>query len=100
LGANRGASQASVPSHGLLEKLKLKKRRYMRRGLYKENNKLLDCKNIFTPHIPPDFIVLTSLTHTRKILFIVLQIGKAKDLSASLHRAGGTYSYHCLKGII
>jgi hypothetical protein len=31
-----------------------------------------------------DFVVLTSLTHTRKILFVVLQIGEAKDLSASL----------------
>jgi hypothetical protein len=31
-----------------------------------------------------DFVVLTFLTHPRKILLIVLQIGKAKDLSASL----------------
>jgi hypothetical protein len=31
-----------------------------------------------------DFIVLTSLTHPRKILLVVLQIRKAKDLSATL----------------
>jgi hypothetical protein len=31
-----------------------------------------------------DFVVLTSLTHPRKILLVVLQIGKAKDLSAPL----------------
>jgi hypothetical protein len=37
--------------------------------------------------IPPsaphtyDFVVLTSLTHPRKILLVLLQIGKAKDLS-------------------
>jgi hypothetical protein len=30
------------------------------------------------------FVVLTSLTHPRKILFVVLQIGKAEDLSAHL----------------
>jgi hypothetical protein len=63
--------------------------------LYKENNKLQDWKNVFTLHIPPwaphtyDFVVLTSLTHPRKILLVVLQmgnleIGKAKDLSAPL----------------
>jgi hypothetical protein len=57
--------------------------------LYKEN-KLQDWKNVFTLHIPPwaphtyDFIVLTSLTHPRKILLVVLQIGKAKDLSGPL----------------
>jgi hypothetical protein len=28
------------------------------------------------------FVVLTSLTHQRKILFVVLQIAKAKNLSA------------------
>jgi hypothetical protein len=39
--------------------------------LYKENNKLLDLKNVFTLHI-----VLTSLTHPRKIPLFVLQIGK------------------------
>jgi hypothetical protein len=38
----------------------------------------------WTPHTH-DFVVLTSLTHPRKILFIVLQIGKAKDLSVLLH---------------
>jgi hypothetical protein len=32
-----------------------------------------------------DFVVLTSLTHPRKILLVVLQIGKAEDLSAPLH---------------
>jgi hypothetical protein len=37
-------------------------------------------------HIPHDFVVLTSLTHPRKILLVVLQIGKAKDLSAPLRR--------------
>jgi hypothetical protein len=60
------------------------------RWLYKENNKLRDWKNVFTLHIPPwaphtyDFILLTSLTHQRKILLVVLQLGKAKDLSAPL----------------
>jgi hypothetical protein len=49
--------------------------------LYKEN-KLRDWKNVFTPHIPAwaphtyDFVVLTSLSHTRKILLILLLIGK------------------------
>jgi hypothetical protein len=38
-----------------------------------------------------DFVVLTSLTHPRKILLVVLQIGKYKigkaiDLSASLRK--------------
>jgi hypothetical protein len=39
-------------------------------------------KKVFTLHIPPwaphtyDFVVLTSLTHTRKIIFVVLQIEK------------------------
>jgi hypothetical protein len=47
--------------------------------LYKESNKLLDWKNVFTLHIPHwaphtnDFVVLTSLTHPRKIIFLVLQ---------------------------
>jgi hypothetical protein len=52
-------------------------------------------KKVFTLHIPPrtpytyDFVVPTSLTHPRKILLVVLQIGKwetgkAKDLSAPL----------------
>jgi hypothetical protein len=52
--------------------------------LYKENNKLLNWKKVFTLHIPPwaphtyDFVVLTSLTHPRKILLVALQIGKPK----------------------
>jgi hypothetical protein len=39
-------------------------------------------KNVFTLHIPPwapytyDFVVLTSLTHPRKIILVVLRIGK------------------------
>jgi hypothetical protein len=42
---------------------------------------------VFTVHIPLwahtyDFVVLASLTHPRNILFLVLEIGKAKDLSA------------------
>jgi hypothetical protein len=36
---------------------------------------------LWAPHTY-DFIVLTSLTHQRKIILVVLQIGKAKDLSA------------------
>jgi hypothetical protein len=36
-----------------------------------------------------DFVVLTSLTHPRKILLVVLQIGKAKDLSAPLRTLYG-----------
>jgi hypothetical protein len=58
--------------------------------LYKENNKLRDWKNVFTLHIPPwdphtyDFVVLTSLTHPRKIVLVLLQIAKAKDLSTPL----------------
>jgi hypothetical protein len=50
--------------------------------LCKENNKLRDWKNVFALHIPPwashtyDFVVLTSLTHPRKILLVVLQLGK------------------------
>jgi hypothetical protein len=60
--------------------------------LYKESNKLRDWKNVLTLHIPPwaphtyDFAVLTSLNHPRKILLVVLQIGKANDLSAPLRR--------------
>jgi hypothetical protein len=52
--------------------------------LYKENNKLRDWKTVFTPHIPPwaphtyGFIVLTSLSHPRKSLFVVLKIGSRK----------------------
>jgi hypothetical protein len=60
---------------------------YIRGGLislwlYKENNKLQDSKNVFTLHNPPraphtyDFAVVTSSTHPRKILLVVLQIGK------------------------
>jgi hypothetical protein len=58
--------------------------------LYKENNKLQDWKNVFTLHIPPwaphtyVFVVLTSLTHPRKNLLVVLKIGKAKEWSAPL----------------
>jgi hypothetical protein len=70
--------------------------------LYKENNKLRDWKNVFTLHIPPwaphtyDFVVLTSLTFPRKILLVVLQIGKqeirkAKELSAPLRM-----TLHCM----
>jgi hypothetical protein len=62
---------------------------------FKEKNKQRDEKNIFTLHIPPwaphtyDFVVLTSLTHSQKILLVVLQIGKyeivkAKDLIAPI----------------
>jgi hypothetical protein len=36
-----------------------------------------------------DFIVLTSLTHPRNILLVVLQIRKAKDLSAPLRTSPG-----------
>jgi hypothetical protein len=57
--------------------------------LYKENNKLRDWKNVFTLHTP------LSCTHlwlrccnffnpSKKILLVVLQIGKGKDLSAPL----------------
>jgi hypothetical protein len=42
----------------------------------------------WTPHTY-DFVVLTSLTNRREILFVVLKIGKAKDLSAPLR----TFSY-------
>jgi hypothetical protein len=47
--------------------------------LYKDNNKLWDWKNVFTLNIPLwaphayDFVILTSLTHPRKILLVVLQ---------------------------
>jgi hypothetical protein len=34
----------------------------------------------FVPHTY-DFVVLTPLTHPRKILLVVLPIGKVKDLS-------------------
>jgi hypothetical protein len=54
--------------------------------LYKENNKLRDRKKcIYSTYPPPELhTLLTSLTHPRKILLVVLQIGKAKDLSAPL----------------
>jgi hypothetical protein len=58
--------------------------------LYKVNNKLRVGKMyllyVFPPWAPHayDFVVLTSLTHPRKVLLVVLQIGKAKDLSAPL----------------
>jgi hypothetical protein len=42
--------------------------------LYKENNKLRDGKNVFALHIPPELhILMTSLTHPRQILLVVLQ---------------------------
>jgi hypothetical protein len=68
----------------------IRKRGLISLWLYKENNKLRDWKNVFTLHIPPwaphtyDFVILTSLTHPRKILLAVLKIGKAKNLSAPL----------------
>jgi hypothetical protein len=61
--------------------------------LHKENNKLYRIEKIYLLYIFPlssthlwlyDFIVQTSLTQPRKILLVVLQIGKAKDLSAPL----------------
>jgi hypothetical protein len=66
--------------------------------LYKENNKLRDWKHVFTSHIPPwdphtyDFVVLTSLTHPRKILLVVLQIGKARLLSTPTYRPPASHS--------
>jgi hypothetical protein len=46
----------------------------------------------YSPRAPHtyDFVVVTSLTHSRKILLVALQIGKweirkARDLSATLH---------------
>jgi hypothetical protein len=65
--------------------------------LYKEN-KLRDWKNVFTLDIPLwaphtyGFVVLTSLTHPSKILLVVLQIGKTKDLSAPLRNS--SFIYH------
>jgi hypothetical protein len=47
-------------------------------------------KCIYSTYPPPlklytfDFDVLTSLTHPRKILLVVLQIGNATDFSAPL----------------
>jgi hypothetical protein len=54
--------------------------------LYKENNKVRGWNDVFTVHIPPlssthtyDFVVLTSLTHPRKILLLVYwKIGNRK----------------------
>jgi hypothetical protein len=48
-------------------------------------------KSIYSTHSPwaphtYDFAVLTSLTHPRKLILFVLQIGKAKNLSAPLRR--------------
>jgi hypothetical protein len=58
---------------------------------YKENNNLRAWKkciySTYSPLRAPhtyDFVVLTSLPHPRKILLVVLQIGKARDLSAPL----------------
>jgi hypothetical protein len=65
--------------------------------LYKENNKLRDWNTVFTLHIPSwapyiyDFVVLTSLSHPRKILLVVLQVGKSKDLSAPLRVSRCTF---------
>jgi hypothetical protein len=71
---------------------------YIRGGLISlwlyEEDKLRNWKNVFTLHIPRwaphtcDFVVLISLTHPWKILLVVLQIGKAEDLSASLRICG------------
>jgi hypothetical protein len=64
--------------------------------LCKENKKLRDWKNIFTLHIPPwaphtyGFVVPTSLTHPRKILLVVLQIGNRKS-----QRLISTPTYMC-----
>jgi hypothetical protein len=56
---------------------------------------------IFPPELHTlmnDFVVLTSLTHPRKILLVALQIekkelGKAKELSAPLHISGFLFAY-------
>jgi hypothetical protein len=49
-----------------------------------------------------DFVVLTCLTHPRKILLVVLQIGKAEDLSAALRNLVERYQFfrinNCLEG--
>jgi hypothetical protein len=56
------------------------------KSLALKENKQRDWKNVFTLHISPraphtyDVVVLSSLTHTRKILLVMLQIGKAKKL--------------------
>jgi hypothetical protein len=65
---------------------------------YKENNKLWDCKKCiyctYSPWAPHtyDFVVLTSLTRQRTIPLVVLQIGKAKDISAPLRIIRGWFS--------
>jgi hypothetical protein len=69
--------------------------------LYKEN-KLRDWKSVYSAYSPwaphtNDFVVLTSLSHSRKIILFVLQIGKqeigkAKDLSAPLRVMRGLYN--------
>jgi hypothetical protein len=54
--------------------------------LYKKKTRSygIEKKNVFTLHIPPwaphtyEFIVLTPLTHPRKIILVLLQIGKDK----------------------
>jgi hypothetical protein len=59
--------------------------------LYKENNNLRDCKNVFTLHIPLwaphtyGFVVLTSLTHARKTFWVVLQIGNREKPNTYHH---------------
>jgi hypothetical protein len=70
--------------------------RHIRKGLislwlYKENYKLWDWKkcicSTYSPTWAPhtyDFVVVTFLTHPRKILLVVLEIREAKDLSAPL----------------
>jgi hypothetical protein len=56
-------------------------------------------KNLFALHISPwaphtyDFVVLTSLTHPKKIILVVLQIGKAKDLLAPLRNTISLFSW-------
>jgi hypothetical protein len=44
---------------------------------------------IFSPEL--HFVVLTSLNHPRKILLVVLQIGKANYLSGPLRRMAGGF---------
>jgi hypothetical protein len=48
---------------------------------------LKKCIYIFPPELHThDFVVLTFLTHPRKIPLVVLETGKAKDLPAPLWR--------------
>jgi hypothetical protein len=53
---------------------------------------------LYSPRAPHtyDFVVLTSLTHPRKILLVVLEIGKAKDLSAPLRSVEDVEDFTCL----